>query len=325
MTLNHLDRFGCLIAVLLGVVTACANGEDPPIHHDLSRLGLSPTELEAVEQLRAMDFGFTVEMGNLGVHASGKEPIDDRAAAYIRRLPKLGSLFVGEQCLSDALATTLREVPVRWLVVKNIGLTDRGIEVLKSLPALEGLTIFDGVTDEDLRRISLLENLTQLTVQTSDVTDDGLAHLGKMKKLTVVVLFKCPKITDKGIEHLSGLTNVDNLLLDNNDGLTSRALVHLRPLTKLIRLEIDGIQVIDNDHFACLAEFKSLEHLSVCSSRLTDEGLTYLTGLTKLKLLIVERTAVTPEGARKLKAALPDVNIRGVGRAIMPAVVNPGR
>ena len=391
-----------------------------------------------------MDYQINVFEGALHVHTSRAEPVDDRAAAYLRKLPKLGTLFATEQCLTDALATALREVPIRGLVVDKFGLTDQGIDVLKSLPALTELSNWSGgVTDLDLQRISQLENLTKLWVQKSDVTDDGLASVGKMKRLTNVSFFKCPKITDKGVEHLAGLTDLEYLFLDNDDGLTTHALSQLRPLTKLTRLEIDAIQVIDNDHLACLADFKSLECLSVDSSRLddtgaahlaavaslsaltisgtlitdagldrfvnlqrleslglgrtaisdaglaklrpltrlkslglgetaisdggmsvleafsnltqldlsntpvtdegikhiaglrqlemvelektqiTDEGLNYLTGLSKLQFLNLGGTAVTPEGAGKLKAAIPDVNILGVGQITMPAVVNP--
>ena len=81
------------------------------------------------------------DLNRLHVHTSRAEPVGDRAAAYVRKLPKLGTLFATEQCLTDALATALREVPVRGLVVDKFGLTDQGIDVLKNLPALTELCI----------------------------------------------------------------------------------------------------------------------------------------------------------------------------------------
>ncbi len=72
----------------------------------------------------------------------------------------------------------------------------------------------------------------------SDVTDAGLAHLGRLKSLESLSL--PTPITDAGLAHLAGLTNLTTLELNGSkldgSGLKSlRGLVHLRDLRVLLR------------------------------------------------------------------------------------------
>ena len=53
----------------------------------------------------------------------------------------------------------------------------------------------------------------------------------------------------------------------------------------------------------------NLESLWLDGTKITDEGLKYLVHLKKLKVLNVDHTAVTPEGAEKLQLELPNCNI----------------
>ncbi len=57
------------------------------------------------------------------------------------------------------------------------------------------------------------------------------------------------------------------------------------------------------------ARLPYLDYLNLYATSITDEGLQHLTGLPRLRALYLWQTEVTPAGAERLRAALPDLDV----------------
>jgi hypothetical protein len=62
---------------------------------------------------------------------------------------------------------------------------------------------------------------------------------------------------------------------------------------------------ISDDGLAFLKGMSALQTLSLYGTRITDRGLEHLKGLDNLKEVILAETKVTEQGARELRKALP--------------------
>jgi len=67
-------------------------------------------------------------------------------------------------------------------------------------------------TDEGLKTLAQLKNLTSLHLENSTVTDAGLAQLAQLSRLQYLNLYGTG-ITDAGLAHLEGLSHLKNLYL----------------------------------------------------------------------------------------------------------------
>lgn len=118
------------------------------------------------------------------------------------------------------------------------------------------------VTDADLRQLSALKNLRDLNLGWTEVSDEGLAHLKRLRRLEHLYLESCSNVTDSGIAHLAGLTNLKDLTVSGT-GMSNAGMVHLKNLKKLEWLELTGVPVEDDD-VQFLREFTNLKVLFFC-------------------------------------------------------------
>ena len=140
-------------------------------------------------------------------------------------------------------------------------------------------------TDEDLAAIIARKNadeVTTLWLYHSNITDEGLEPVARLKNLTKVSLGES-WIADNGLRHLAKLEQVQVLRLDDS--------------------------AVSDDGLKHLANFKNLEVLSLYNTDVTDAGLPHLYHLTKLRELDVRRTDVSQEALEKLREALPSLEI----------------
>jgi Leucine-rich repeat (LRR) protein len=121
-----------------------------------------------------------------------------------------------------------------------------------------------------------------LHLQGQSVTDALLPQVSALKDVVHLNLGKS-KITDAGLEQIKGMTTLTRLHLEET-GITDKGLASLKGLTNLTYLNLYGTAV-------------------------TDLGLEHLTGLTNLKNLYLWQTKVTEDGVKKLKNALPKLEI----------------
>jgi len=75
------------------------------------------------------------------------------------------------------------------LALSSTSVTDRGLEVLRTIPKLKTLKLYDTrVGDDGMDHVATLVNLEELGLTGTDVTDRGARKLAGLKKLRVLKL-----------------------------------------------------------------------------------------------------------------------------------------
>jgi hypothetical protein len=139
------------------------------------------------------------------------------------------------------------------------------------------------VGDEAMQRLRWFPELREVGLWSTEVSDDGLKELERLRKLRHVTLGRNQNISDEGMKSIGRLGQLNSL-------------------------EIYGRQVTD-EGLKYLGEMKSLTYLHISGANVTDEGLVHLERIGSLRQLILERTGATPEGVARLRRALPDCGI----------------
>ena len=111
--------------------------------------------------------------------------------------------------------------------------------------------------------------------------------------------------------HLKALAQVaaSVVMLDlQQTQVTDAGLVALAPFTKLRKLQLQNTALSDAG-LEDLGKLASLEILNLYGTGVSDAGLQHLASLRHLKKIYLWQTKVTPEGAAKLRAAVPGVEV----------------
>jgi hypothetical protein len=304
-----------------------------------------------IEPVRAIQFRELKRLPRFASLPQPNEPFGlDLANAPLRDrdLPTLAN-FAGLKCLSlsstqltDAgLKHLAKFVDVEQLDLRSTEVTAAGMKHLRQMPALRYLTVslfhdFSeavpdlremtklnaltgafGISDDDLRELAPLTNLTHMELQyiitnaglkylrpfgrllvlkisSNDMTDDGLVHLsvlGALQKLTIVNYDG--NIRGRGLAGLSGLRELRHLIFDNN-ALAGEGFEHFASLPKLRELSLNNNPVTDAG-IARLRLPPGLESLSLDRTKLTDAGLPRLELPDSVTRLCVAGTEITDE------------------------------
>ena len=143
------------------------------------------------------------------------------------------------------------------------------------------------ITDEGLKDVAKLQNLTHLQFYRTKITDAGLKELAKLQKLTHLELNGSQQaFTDAGLKELAKLQNLTNLNLQHATQITDTGLKEV-------------------------AKLQNLTHLNLRSTKITDEGLKEVAKLQQLIHLNLISAHVTEAGVAELKKALPKCSIFG--------------
>ena len=168
-------------------------------------------------------------------------------------------------------------------------ITDKGFASLARLTQLEDLTVRHArITDQGIAHLSRLR-LSKLTLRFSGVTDAAMPVLAKMSTLEHLDLFGARKVTDTGVTQLAALRNLKTLNVGLTQGVTDRTMTELAKLP-LMSLDLSSHGCIKSPH----------------SMKVTDEGLQTLASMPTLRRIVLNGCpAVTREGVRALRAAAP--------------------
>jgi hypothetical protein len=150
---------------------------------------------------------------------------------------------------------------------------------------------------DDYPELTRFPNLRSLSIE-HGVGDAELAAIGQVSSLEYLWL-RQGEFTDEGISNLAGLKALDNAYLysPHVKGTTLRALSGL-PLTKLI-LEFPNC---DTRAFSDLSGLKSMHHLRIWRSGLTDEDLQFARDLPELYILELDGNPLTARAVPQLMA-----------------------
>ncbi|MDB5338570.1 MAG: inlA 5 [Planctomycetaceae bacterium] len=196
-----------------------------------------------------------------------------------------------------------------------LGRSEQPDQVLKQLVHLENLvdiSLHDsGVTDAGLKELLNLSELTALDLRgCKQVTDAGIKSLTKLTNLTHLSL-NLTDVGDEGIKSLASLTNLQDLDLTYTQ-VTDAGLQELGVLKKLTNLDLEQTKV-GSAGMSAVANMESLKSLNLDVTAIDDSGLKALSKLKALAFLNLADTKVTDNGMQNLVAIknLSYVNLRG--------------
>jgi hypothetical protein len=177
------------------------------------------------------------------------------------------------------------------------------------------------LTNNDLRWLKALPDLTSLYIESTPITDAGLVDVAAITKLDVLSLSRT-RITDAGLKTVSRLRELRYLMLVDT-AITDAGLADIAKLEKLRFLSLGitkisdaGLQKIsglpnltslnlgetkfDDAWIPTLRSFPRLKELWLGSTAISDAGLAELGKLTSLTKLYLADTKITDAGLRHL-------------------------
>jgi hypothetical protein len=175
---------------------------------------------------------------------------------------------------------------------------------MTSAPALEEINLDScPVGDWTLAHLadnSVIPNILSLDLADTELSDLGMVHIAKFKKLKRLSLFYC-NLTNNSLRHLSALSNLEVLNLDSRE-IGDNGLWHLRNLQHLKSLDIFSGRITDQG-CSHIAKIKSLESLELCGGGISDSGCSILATLENLvSLNLSQNERITNYGAVALTA-----------------------
>ncbi len=234
----------------------------------------------------------------------------------IATLPAFYYLHLEGVTLTEEDIQMLVKIPnLRWLRLVNVSISPEGVQQLaesKTLDTLGLIRIKGGLTDEHLRSLDEIESLRTLylvdaqfasnfKLKPSRVTNEGLAVLGQMPKLTRLVLI-LPEITDEGFQIVERLQQLETLEIIGVD-ITNRSLAVIGKLRNLRHLTLSRNQNLDSFSdrgFQSLENLTDLEEVLLLNVNAGDQTMKVLGQLTKLKLIRLHDHHATNEGLSHL-------------------------
>jgi hypothetical protein len=136
---------------------------------------------------------------------------------------------------------------------------DADLAMLAAAPRLQ--TLFLGgrctISEEGLRSLTRSTSLTAVMIEHPAVSNEGLRHLGQVKKLEHLLVWG--SFTNQGVESLGGLIRLQNLTL-GSPHFTDAGLAGLPPLTGIRELRLLGS--FSDAGMPHLKRFSNLEVLS---------------------------------------------------------------
>jgi len=198
------------------------------------------------------------------------------------------------------------------LKLLRLDLSPEGGDWAESIRGLENLTILDfretRATDADLEILGTLPKLTAVLLDGSEVTDVGMAHLGRITSLANLHLTtpdRPSRITDAGLIPLANLKKLEGLWF-SADNLTAVGFGRLAELP-IKYLFLDGLSSRQKDLVAVAMDWP-LQSLGLEGTGVTDDWLDLLSNQAKLSNLDLSKTSLTDDGMAKLASVIPRVS-----------------
>jgi Leucine-rich repeat (LRR) protein len=227
---------------------------------------------EELEKLPDLDQPFALEFQSTGRVAGGP---DDPA-------PKLAAL------------RHLKHLTI----LKLTGIGDTGLAALVDLPQLRDFKVMGNITDQGVRQLARLTNLTRLFLFDVPMTDDGAQQLARMKQLEILDLAWDSRVTDAGLEHLATLPNLKHLSV-TSASITDKGLITLSKSRTLQELDLTRSKISDAG-LEKMSAMENLRELDLSNTKISSDGMKHLARLPHLTNLKLSDTSVGDPGLTEL-------------------------
>lgn len=183
-------------------------------------------------------------------------------------------------------------------------MTDAGLKYISKMTNLHTLILPHEckVTAEGLVHLQELQNLRELWLDFIPITDAGVVHLKKLTKLRVLRFFEA-KITDVGMQSLRDMLDLEDLQLGHSP-ITDESMPIIGKMTKLKTLDL-RTRVTD-EGLVHLRGLTDLNWLALSETAVGDPGLVHLVGMQNLDWLMLEDTRITDRGLETI-AKIPSL------------------
>ncbi|MBC8870737.1 MAG: hypothetical protein H8E44_15045 [Planctomycetes bacterium] len=270
------------------------------------------------------DFSGFAHLKRVAISNTAFPPRDIRT---LERLPQLrDAIFTKKEGMDQWLPSVGQLRNLRTLEIGGDA-SDQGLGNLAGLGSLESLSVVsDRITSNVVSTLAKLKKLGALTLSDARIDDEGLRQLAALKTLRALEVRGSDAISDRGVSFLEALEALESLKLDSKrvtskSGPTLARMKHLkalllpntqfgdeglrslRDLKGLTGLDLSGTLVTNVGEEL---RFPELGLLYLDDTKLTDEGMRYLSRLPKLRLLTIPGTRVTNASIDTL-AAMPSL------------------
>lgn len=285
----------------------------------------APLDWEVTEQVRSL-IGFypmvTAEDGHVRRLQLSGETIRPDVLQLLGALSGLRVLTLSEHPRYDSGETPLslqhlsqlthlhfRNIPIDDAVLQEVahlrklGYLRIELDSVQESSTVRGLQI----TDEGLKSIATLSELTHLRLQGSGITDAGVEHLLPLPGLKRLELYQT-SATPKGLAAFVSENSAQDISLQ-----TSRRDVAPHEEPQYLSVSIDQSQMsavlngtlATDEQLAALSGITNLRSLRIESPVITNEGLLRVSELRDLETLSVRRNPLVTAAALKILRSLP--------------------
>jgi hypothetical protein len=167
-------------------------------------------------------------------------------------------------------------------------LTDQRWSMLKQLPHLESLGVYDSGSAESLfERIQGMESLHRVELRSLPLSDEGMRRVAGLPHLRELTLYEVPGLSDEGLSYVLGNSALERLSLTNTK-VGGRGLAVLRELPRLRSLVLDDDRPVGS----------------------LSEGVEHLKHLHGLRSLILGGSWGSHTMVQELRRALPNCTVQ---------------
>ncbi|HUU16685.1 MAG TPA: hypothetical protein VMW72_06015 [Sedimentisphaerales bacterium] len=235
--------------------------QNPQAHQMTSadRIRKDPDDLSGLSELEPNDLFWLLVSTEMYLR-TGANP---RIFEPLSRLTGLQILSLQSAGITDEGLEHLRSLrSLRGLELTQASISNRGLAVLMDLPALEYLGLNTGVTDAGLKQVAQLSNLRWLRIADGKMWGPGLAELAKLPRLERLCIHGSSPISDRHIKYLEGLTQLKSLTLWGSacNTLTDASLASIGKLKNLEELHF--IRTMPRFTVAGAAHLKNLKKIA---------------------------------------------------------------
>ncbi len=201
----------------------------------------------------------------------------------IDKLHRIRKLAVSSAS-DDAMKRISELLEPEELMIYSSRLTDLGVAAIGEMKSLKALHLNAlKVTEEGLTNLGRLENLRSLSLFTLQASDDTMWHLSQCKQLENLQLVE-PNISNVGLEHLSTIHTLKKLDLCSVYRMGGYFSGPDREFSWGTKITDDGLEFV--------SRLSKLEFLALTNTRV-GSGLSHLENLENLKTLILDKTDVS--------------------------------
>ncbi|KAM4606665.1 uncharacterized protein ACJ7VT_016834 [Polymixia lowei] len=241
--------------------------------------------------------------------------LTDSCLQYITGLKSLCFLSLDHTKVSDAgMVMYLQSAPscLTQLSLNQTAVTEATLAALPAcVPQLRLLSIKQTKVS-DVSALASLSSLQTLYLDGTGVTEGSLEHLTTHPSLSALSVAGIAVVDgDHALQIISGL-RLTQLTLPGRHCITDSGLSFLCRLSLLSELDLMDYTQVTDQGVSQLASMTRLKKLSLSNTQVSDAGLPPLRSLQELQELCLDRTAVTSRGVAALITCLPHLQVLGL-------------